>query len=475
MTLENSIGTSESKEKYPKFRAFIYSLLVLIGLIILTNIIVSMNEKPEVKQRAFNTLAVMGTRAYQDDVRLTVETQGEVRPQVEIDLVPEVGGKIVYVSPNFIEGGFFEKGETLIRVDDSDFQVTKIRAQAAIAQAEQTLAREIAEGEIAKRDFEELGQGEASDLALRIPQRQQAEAALQAAKADLRAAELQLRRTRVKAPFSGRVRTKTSDIGQFVTPGSRLGRIFSTSIVEVRLPLTDADLSKVNLPIAFNAESREDAPKVNLRAVIAGDVQNWTGYIMRTDSSYNTQTRALFAIVEVFDPYGDGASQNNVPLAPGLFVDAVVEGRLIEDAIVVARDGLRPQNEVFVVDDEGNAEVKTAIVADSDATRAVITSGISAGELVIVSPVERSRIAMPMKVLDVNDPKTVIVDPPEPEWAKKAREAREKKANEKKGKKKGGFFGRKKKDDTEDKEKKDSDESEDEDAKSESNTSGDSE
>jgi RND family efflux transporter MFP subunit len=423
MTQPQTVGATEQNEKYPKFRAFVFSLLVLVGLAVATFIWIKATSKPEEKERTFNSLAVMGARAYEQDVTLRVQTQGEVQPLTEIDLVPEVGGKIVYVSPNFIEGGFFKKGETLIRIDDSNFKISKIRAQATIAQAEQILAREIAEGEIAKSDFEDLGRGEPSALALRIPQRQEAEASLLAAEADLESAELQLSRTNVRAPFDGRVRTKSSDIGQFVSPGSPLGRIFSTNIVQVRLPLTDADLSKVDLPIAYNAESRETAPKVILSTNIAGERQEWTGYIMRTDSTYDTQSRALFAIVEVFDPYGEGASQNGVPLAPGLFVDAMIEGKKLENVIVLSRDGLRPQNEVYVVDDKGNAEVRNATVADSDATRAVITSGVEPGELVVVSPLERSRIATPLKVLDINDPQTVIVDPPRPDWMKKKDES----------------------------------------------------
>ena len=463
MANEKSFGgvsaqtTAQTQDKYPKFRAFVYSLLVLLGLGVLTVIILKMNEKPEETRRSFNTLAVMGARAYIDDVQLTIDTQGEVRPQTEIDLVPEVGGKIVYVSPNFIEGGFFKKGETLIRIDDSSYQVDKIRAQSAIAQAEQTLVREVAEGEIARRDFEELGRGEPSDLALRLPQRQQAEASLQAARADMRNAELQLSRTQVTAPFTGRVRSKSSDVGQFVSPGARLGRIFSTNIVEVRVPLTDNDLSKIDLPIAFNAKSRADAPTVTLRATIGGKPQEWIGHIMRTDSTYDTQSRALFAIVEVFDPYGKGASQNGVPLAPGLFVNAEIDGKLMENAIVISRDALRPQDEVYVVDEEGQAEIRNTVVLDSDPSRAVLASGVESGELVVVSPMERSRIAMPLKVLDVNDPKTVIVDPPEPEWMKKARgEGGDKDADKTDKKEKRGFFGRKKKDD----EKSDADKSE---------------
>jgi hypothetical protein len=143
-------------------RSLIYTLpfLCIIGFVFLGSIIIKLNNKPEEKKRAFNTLAVLADHAVLDDVQLSVKTQGEARPQTEIDLVPEIGGKIVYVSPNFIEGGIIKKGEVLLRIEDADYKVSVIRAQAQVAQAEQSVIREKAEGEIAKQDYQELGIGE---------------------------------------------------------------------------------------------------------------------------------------------------------------------------------------------------------------------------------------------------------------------------------------------------------------------------
>ena len=418
-----------------KILLIVIPIAIILAFIVATNVIIAMNKKPEEKKRPFNTLAVMADYAVMDNVQLAVTTQGESRPQTEIDLVPEVAGKIVYVSPNFIEGGIIKKGETLIRIEDSDYKVSVVRAQASVAQAEQTLIREKAEGEIARRDYEELGRGNPSPLALRLPQQAQAQAALQAAQAEVDSMKLQLTRTSVKAPFTGRVRTKNSDLGQYVTPGRTLGRIFSTNVVEVRLPLTDNDLAKMNLPLAYVAKDRASAPEVNLSATVAGQRRSWTGKIMRTDSAYDTQTRALFAIAEVYDPYGKGASENGVPLAPGLFVDAEIQGKTYESVITIPRDGLRPGDKVYVVDDKGKSEIRDVSVIDTDAKRAVLSSGVETGELIILSPMEESRTAMTLKVLDVNDPKTVLVDPPKPDWLVKKEEA-EKAAKADGGKKK---------------------------------------
>jgi len=96
---------------------FALPLLIIFGFVVATSMFISLNKKPKEKKRNFNTLAVIADYAKLDDVQLKVRTQGEARPQIEIDLVPQVGGKVVYVSPNFIEGGIFKKGETLLRIE----------------------------------------------------------------------------------------------------------------------------------------------------------------------------------------------------------------------------------------------------------------------------------------------------------------------------------------------------------------------
>ena len=432
------IGNQKSGGLLRKILVIMIPILIIIGFIVGTSVIIKLNKKPEEKKKAFNSLAVMADYAVLDDIQLGVSAQGEARPQTEIDLVPEVGGKIVYVSPNFIEGGIIRKGETLIRIEDADFKVAVIRAQSAIAQAQQVLIREKAEGEIARQDYAELGRGEASDLALRKPQQAQAQASLQLAEAELASAELQLTRTEVKAPFTGRVRSKSSDLGQFVSPGRTLGRIFSTDIIEVRLPLTDNDLSKLDIPIAFVAKNRASAPDVKLSAIIAGERQYWDAKIMRTDSAYDPQTRALFAIAEVLDPYGKGASENGMPLPPGLFVDAELAGKKYENILIIPRDGLRPGNEVYVVNDKGKAQIRTVTVLDTNPKDAYLTSGVEAGELVVLSPMERSRVELTLKVLDVNNPSNVLVEPPKPKKPKTAEGGNDDK------KKKKGRWGKKK-------------------------------
>jgi len=395
-------------------------LLVIILFAVLGSGLKAMSKKPEIKKRVRPTLAVMATTAIADTVQLKVNVQGESRPRTEIDIVPEVGGKIVYVSPKFISGGLFTKGEELFRIDTSDYQVAVVRAQASVARAEQVLMREESEGAIAKLDWDDLGNGkQASALTLRKPQLLEAQAGLQSALADLENAQIRLKRTSVTAPFNGRVRDKIADIGQFVNPGSRLGRVFSTDIAEVRLALSDADMARINLPLAFIAKSRESAPSVTLTTSIGGKMHTWNGKIMRTDAAYDPQTRSMYAIAEVLDPYGKGAANGNLPLAPGLFVDAQIEGKTLDSVIIIPRDGLRPEDKVYTVNDKGEAKSNDVVVLDTSAERAVIYSGLNPADLVIISPLEKSQLSLKFKVLDAADPETVLVEPPKPKGFEK--------------------------------------------------------
>ena len=416
----------------------IVPILIIVAFLVLTDRVIAANDKPKERKKSFNPLAVFADYARTESVQLTVNAQGEARPQIEIDLVPQVNGQIVKVSPNFIQGGVFKKGEVLVEIETADFDIAVIQAEADVAQAEQTLVREIAEGEIARRDFAELGRGNPSPLALRQPQRAQAEAAVKAAKGRLQTAHLQLERTKVRAPFNGRVRSKTSDLGQFVSPGMSLGEIFSAGMVEVRLPLTDNDLYKINLPLAYIAKDRASAPEVKLSAVIAGQRRYWTGRIMRTDSVVDIQTRGISAVAEVYDPFGKGKSEDGFPLAPGLFVDAEINGRTFENVITIPRDGLRPQDQVYLASHEGKVVIRDVEVLDTNVDRAVISKGIAEGDLVVLSPMEPSRQRLTLRVSDANDPSRILVEPPRPVQPK----------SDKKHEKKGLFakFRRKKND-----------------------------
>jgi len=343
---------------------------------------------------------------------LTVQAQGEVRPKTEIVVAPQTSGRIAYVSPDFIDGGFIRRGQVLVRVDAQDYELGVVRARSLVASAEQRLAREIAESELAKQDLEDLGMTDASPLARREPQLAEAQASLDAAKSQLKDAELALARTAVIAPFDGRVRERSVDIGQVVAPGQSLGRIFGNDTVEVSLPLKDAELGRLGLPIAFADSEATPGPDVIFTATVGGEPRTWKGKVVRTGAAVNSQTRQINVIAELKDPFGTGAD-NGAPMAPGLFVSAQIQGKSLDRVMVAPRSALRGEDKLYIGDPEtGKLSIRTVHVEFSDRNGAYFHEGADVGELAITSPIQAPFDGMNLTVMQRMEDGTVKVHNP---------------------------------------------------------------
>ncbi|MEM1106720.1 MAG: efflux RND transporter periplasmic adaptor subunit [Pseudomonadota bacterium] len=364
------------------------------------------NDSPPVGLSVFAEPIVSG------DLTLTVDAQGEVAPKRQIIVSPQIAGRISFVSPDFIDGGFIRRGQVLVRLEAADYELAVTRARSSVASAEQRLAREQAEAEIALQDLEDLGIADASPLARREPQLAEAQASLDSAMAQLAEAELALNRTAIFAPFSGRVFERSADIGQFASPGTSLGRIFATDVVEVLLPITDTQLGRIGLPLAFAASEETPGPRVEFSAQVGGVTRRWQGSVARTAAALDPRSRQLNVIAELEDPYGAG-SDNGVPMAPGLFVNAEIQGEVVRDIIIVPRAGLRSNNEVYVgKPQEGLLEVRPVELIYSDTGGAYVTAGVAPGELAVVSPVQAAFDGMRIKVLERRPDGTVISHEP---------------------------------------------------------------
>ena len=343
--------------------------------------------QPEKKEEEQRLVSLVTSQARSEPVQLQVTTQGEVRAHTSIDLTPQVSGRITAIADSFAEGAGFKAGDTLIQLDDADFQLDVTKAQARVAQAEVLLLQAQAAAAIKRQQWLALNPNkEPTPLQVNKPQVLEAEANLRAAKAELADAELNLARTQIRLPYGGRVVSRAVGVGQYVTAGTTLGRVFATDRVEVRLPLTDSQLLELGLPLGFVANQKAPGPEVLLTALVGGHAQQWQGRIVRTQASIDPQTRLIYAVAEVDDPYGKGAS-NGVPLAVGLFVTAQAESNAQQDAIVIPRDALRSADKVYVVDDENRLNIRTVDVLSTSGNRVVLAAGVADGERVVTSTV----------------------------------------------------------------------------------------
>jgi len=381
----------------PIIRWVLPVLVILVGALISVAVVKSKRQVP--KQQV--ELAAPLVRAMTIERRafeVRVASQGTVEPRTESQLVAQVAGRIVSVSPQFAAGGLFEKGDRLLSIESSDYEVAVVQARGQVANGELVLAQEKAEAALARREWKELGQGETSSLNTRELQVKRAEANLASAQAALRQAETNLARTRVLAPYRGRVRSKNVDLGQYVGPGSSLGRVFSDDAAEIRLPIPDRDLAYLDFDL--NGGLAEESVHVLLESDFAGQRHSWDARIVRVESAIDPQTRMIHVIARVDDPYR--RIPGKPPLSAGLFVEATITASTLQNVAVLPREALRDDNTVLVVE-ENQIRIRPVRVVREQNDLVAIEGGLEAGTVVCLSRLAVVSDGMAVRTVEVEE------------------------------------------------------------------------
>jgi RND family efflux transporter MFP subunit len=315
-------------------------------------------------------------------VQMVVHAQGTVLPRTESQLVPEVSGNVVWISPNLVVGGYFDTGEPLLRVDDRDYANAVERARANISRAEAEL--EYAEFELARLETletDDLISRSAVEAAMR--EARVNEAALRDARVALEQAERDLARTEVSAPFRGFVRSEQIDVGQFVNRGTAIATIYAVDYVEVRLPIADQQLAYLDLPVTPRGElDSESAPMVRLSANFAGQRRQWLGRLVRTEAEIDARDRMVQAVARI------SATDEGEPPPVGLFVQAEIEGRSADDIMILPRNAIRNNDQVLIVDADDRLRFRTVGLARVYGDDAFVNSGLKPGERICISPLQ---------------------------------------------------------------------------------------
>jgi RND family efflux transporter MFP subunit len=361
-------------------------IIVLFLGIGIVQVLVAAKPAPEKKEESQRLVSLYVDEVEADQVKITVEAQGEVRPKTEIELVPQVSGRIVMISDQFQEGAEFGPDTVLLKIDDSDYRLAVIKAEARVATAQTNVEEQLATQKIKEQQWATKGgNAEPTPFALNVPQVNQARAQLASAEAELQEARLDLERTEIRVPFHGRVRARNTGLGQIVSAGMSLGRVFSVDTVEVRLPLTDTQLVELNLPMGFTAEAGA-GPLVNFKAEVGNESYFWQGRIRRVNAAVDQDTRLIYATAEVEDPYGKAAA-GGMPMAVGLFVSAEIAGADQRSVYVMPRRALRNEDKVYVINDESRLEIRTVNVLSTSEELVYVTSGVEPGEQVVTSTI----------------------------------------------------------------------------------------
>ena len=317
-----------------------------------------------------------------ESIELKVHSQGSVAPSTVSQLIPEVSGRVTWTSPSLVAGGFFEAGQELARIDDLDYRNAQDRANAALKRAtaevehakyEYGRLRSLAERKLVSRSALENGL-----RAYRVTQ-----ATFEDAQANSEQAQENVKRTVLRAPFTGLVRAESIDIGQFASRGQAIATLYANDVVEVRLPIADRQLAFLNLPPLRNGNFPEDMqPTVKLSADYGGQVRQWFGKIVRAEAEIDTSSRMVHLVARV------ESSKDSQDLSVGLFVTAEIAGLAVENIVRLPRSAIRNDNQVLVVDTENRLRFRDIQPLRLYKDNVLINAGLTPGERVCISTVQ---------------------------------------------------------------------------------------
>jgi RND family efflux transporter MFP subunit len=306
--------------------------------------------KPEARKygsRPAPAVTVETTQLQPSDYQVWIDSYGSATPLTLTNLVSDVSGRVIEVSEKIRTGATFNAGDVLLRIEPRDYQIAVDVAAAAVAEAEVRYRQELAEQEIARQEWNIKPKGSSGkSLALREPQVKAALASLQSAKARLDQAKLDLDRTSIRAPFTGKVLQQRADIGQVVNPSQAIAEIYATEQLEIRLPIKTQDLHQIDVN---NLESFATSPRVILESRLGDKTYQWFGEVVRSEGAYDRNNRMLYVVARVDNPFE--ATENAPAMRVGQFFEAKIEGHMLNNVFVLPRRAVTQDNQIAVVDE----------------------------------------------------------------------------------------------------------------------------
>jgi RND family efflux transporter MFP subunit len=413
----------------------VLSITLLAAVALATKMLIDAKQEPVAAPQPSHGPLINVETAKAHDIEVRIKGYGTVKPRVQVQVVPQVSGKVVEAHAALVSGGFIAAEEPLVRIDDADYKLAVQKAEAQVAAAEVKLDLEIAEAQVARAEWESLHPDEpAPPLVMRKPQINQAKAALAAAAAALSEAKLALKRTTVSVPFDCRVLSESIDAGQYIVAGQPVATVYGTQTVEIAVPLEDRELRWFDVPVGPDAQDPDGQQRgspVDVMAEFAGGRHVWQGWVVRTEGAVDERSRMVNVVVQVPHPFDDESGRP--PLVPGMFVEVAIRGTTLHDVVPVPRHALHHNERLWVIQrhnddpsldqptdgDEAAASVasmtegaddpkagsdaaenehqiespkylriRRAEVVRKDREFAYLRSGIKQGEMVVVSPLD---------------------------------------------------------------------------------------
>lgn len=363
----------------------IITIAVLLAAVAAAAGIIMSRPMPEQLTVSETTSAIRAMTVVKESLRLKIRSEGTVTPKTQTNVIPEIKGRVTWISPNLVVGGYFQAGDLLVTIDAADYEARTGLAQAQLLRAEAELEHKRFELQrlqtLIKDNLVSQSNLENAARAHKI-----AKANVIESKINLAQAERDLSRTKITAPFEGMVRSESIDIGQFVQQGAPIASIYASDAVEVRLPLVNAQLAYLDPANLQRGElDPATAPMIRLTARYAGTSFVWRGQLARTEGEIDAQSRMITAVARVRQ---DNQSPDVPPLQVGAFVAAEIEGQYLDDIVRLPRAALRPNSQVLIIDGDNRLRFRAVNVLRLENDFVLIDSGLESGEVVNLSPIQ---------------------------------------------------------------------------------------
>ena len=399
-----SKNNNKPARKMVQLRFVLMPIFIIILAVFALIVIASLAPKPAKKPIEVKAPLVEAAPLQRKDISFSIASQGSVLPRTETMLISEVSGNVVSVSKKFEVGGFFRKGETLLKIDDISYKVALLQAESALESALAELEQEKARGKQAKDEWLLTGQSiaEAPSLALRTPQLKMAKAAVKSAQAGLTDAKTKLERTHIRAPYDALLKIKHVDIGQFVSIGSSIATTFAIDYAEVRLPVKQRDIAFLNLP-KLNPDVK-NASTIELYQTVNNEKQTWQARLARYEGVVDMTSRVHYVVAQLNDPYGILNGQRSDEIRIGTFVNADIVGKTIENLYAIPRQAVHGSNTLYLVDQENKLHIQQVDVLRADVDAVYTQDSIADNLRLVVTNLETPVEGMSLRISGEPEP-----------------------------------------------------------------------
>ena len=218
---------------------------------------------------------------------------------------------------------------------------------------------------------------------MRLPQLRAAKSNIETAKAQLTLAELNLERTKIRAPYDGRILNTFVNVGSVIGPNVKLAQIYSSDAIEVRLPVANKALRFIDLPEQSKG-NKQTFPKAFIENKLTEPHQIWEGDVVRTEAAIDAASQQLYVVARIDDPFKNTKDKARRPLKIGQFVRVNISGQQLDHVISIPNSALYQGSYVYMVKD-GRLQRQIVEVLWRDQHSSVIKSGLESGQQLVTT------------------------------------------------------------------------------------------